>query len=348
MRTTTSRFKAMSLAVGLGLAWTLVLSPTTSQADPISVQSAMGVGDQWRCSVSTDVFVSRTAGGDDALSRTVQSAQLTLKAMRLGDDGSIVVQGRFDRLTAVWRRGETQYEFTYVRPKDENKADGAADHPVEPNQGARNGAFANVDIVPPAENKEPEKPTDADVFKSAFRVLVSRPFELVVSSEGEITDVVGLGESLRVLATAEGLDSSAFGMFLPPKFAEALEPLWSASGAGAVHQLGDSWEQSRAVDLGPAGAIELTTTWAADKLKRQTLNCSGALSITTTKPERVSASQPSVDIAQASGTSSLTWSLADQRLMEWKEDLTLSTRWRLGDIEIKLTQLSKRRLHRLD
>lgn len=297
-----------------------------AMAQAIDVRPSMEVGDAWRYSVSLDVLVNERTDEESEVGRIVQSAHVALEAIRAESDGAMVVRGSFERVTSVWRRGETQFEFSWTRPQ------GEAPTPPEDLTG-----------------EQVEEMTDAQLFRAMYESLATRPFEIRVSEDGIIESLTGFTSAVRLVALAEGLNDAALGMFLPPRFAEALAPLWSADGARGIDEIGDEWTESRGVGLGAAGSLELTTTWTADRLRQsRNLECSGVVAAAVIEPERRSETQPQVEALRGEGESSLVWSLADGRLIEREETLDLVTRWTLADIEISIAQISTRRLARLE
>ncbi len=294
-------------------------------AQAIDVSPRLGVGDQWRYSVSLDVLVNEENEGVTEAGRIVQSAHMTLEGVRLESDGSLVVSGSFDRITSVWRRGKLQHEFTWTRPKDE--------------------------AVAPAEytGEQIEAMTEPQIFNAIYESLATRPFELRVSSDGVIEAVAGFTGAIRLLALAEGLDNTSMGMFLPPRFGESLAPLWTADGARAIGAVGEEWTEQRGIGLGGAGALEITTNWKADRVRKdERLECSGTVSAEAIALELTAETQPTVEVRRGTGDASLVWSLADGQLLEREETLDLVSHWTLADLEMTITQLSTRRLMRLD
>lgn len=299
---------------------------TVAAAQPFEVAPSMAVGDVWRYSASLDVLVNEQVEEESEVGRIVQSAHIALEAIREESDGALVVRGSFDRVTSVWRRGDTQYEFSWTRPEG--------------------------DVVAPPDEltaEQLETMDDGDVFRAVYEALATRPFEVRVSDTGVIESLTGFSTAIRLIALAEGLDNGALGMFLPPRLAESIAPIWTADGARDMDEIGDTWTESRGVGLGAAGSLDFTTAWTADRLRKdQRLECSGTVGAEVTTPERPSETQPTVEVLRGVGEASLTWSLADGWLLQREESLDLVTRWTLADIELAITQVSKRQLNRLD
>lgn len=293
-------------------------------AQAVDMQHSMRVGDTLRYAVSLNVLTLKEGADQTEMGRIAQTAHLTLHAARAEEDGSLIIEGRFDRLTTFWRRGDTQYEFTWTRPD------------------------ADADAAPAAEpdNDKEEADTPASLFAAAHDALVKSPFELRVSSAGEILGVRGLA-ALGVVRMGKG-DPAMLGMLRPRLFAEALGPIWDAAGAGAISKVGDTWKTERRVDLAPAGAILLLTRWSADSAGDGVLAASGIPEARVEAPDHPSPSQPTMEIVRSGGSAGLEWSLTDGRLISWDESLDLGVRWTIGDLKIGLSQRSKRSLRRLD
>lgn len=299
---------------------------------PITVRPELRVGAEWKYAVSFDLLLSDDRDESSEIGRIVQAAHVTLRALRDEPDGSHVIEGRFDRLTSVWRRGDVQYEFSWVRPEKPEKEEAPAPLPAVQKLGP---------VV-----KQPA-PDDGAIFEAAFTALVKRPFQIILSPDGRVASVQGFGVALKLLAKAAALDPSVMGMFFPTRFGEALEPIWRADGAGAVRKVGDTWTQRRSVEFGQAGRFEFTTDWTAKNIKRDVLDCAGVTVVKAIKPDHMSPAQPSVEIVHSDGGATFSWSLSDQTLIEREQRLSLGVRWKLGDLETALNQLSTSRLRRL-
>lgn len=315
-----------NLIVCLVLGACLGATATLARAQDFEVRHGMEVGDVWRYSTTLDILISEAREAESVMGRLVQTIHVELEAVRDDGEGGLVVRGTFNRITSVWRRGDKQYEFSWTRP-------------AEPDDDAE------VE-TPDLAAEEPLAPAEA--FRSAHQFLAQRPFELVVSEAGVIRNVTGLNGAALILRRAPELDASALGMFLPPRFAEQLEPLWLADGAADASKAGDTWERARRVAMGPAGALEFKTSWRVEKHRNDSLTCRGALEARAIAPEEASPAQPVVEVLRGRGEASLEWHLADGRVQSRDEKLDLATRWTLNDLELTIAQVSTRRLARLD
>lgn len=323
--------------------------PPVTPSSRLAVKPGIEVGRVWTYSISVDSLSKRDVEGALELGRTVQTAHVRMEATHAEEDGSVVVVGQFDRLTSMWRRGDTQFEFTWVRPEGDGKAprQQAEDEP-KPEKLAE-GVHVLTKLDENINAPQPRtKLTDAKVYQQAYESFVSKPFQIVLSHEGTIESVSGAWESVRALAEPDGLDASALGMFLPSPWADALAPIWNADGAAAIEQVGDTWTEKRETSLSSAGRIELTTTWAAKSANEQRLIGAGVVAAQFTGPAITSAAQPRVDIKRFDGSASMQWSLKEQSLISRVERMELTIAWVIGDIEAMLTQHATRRLNRID
>ena len=250
----------------------------------------------------------------------------------------MIVLGRFDQLTSVWRRDGTQFEFTWLRSEDIAE---------DPN--------VNEEDAPQVE----EPPSPAEIYESALTALARAPFELRILASGEIAAVRGLSAAMRAIELSGEIQPTALGMLRPDLFSDALQPAWDLCGLAERRERLDggeplSWSQTRRVALGPAGSIEIETAWAvapADPELGPAQEARGRLNARVVAPSEPSPSQPSVEVGNAGGEATLPWTMevdGPLRLQEWKESLTLVSRWRLGDLETAISQRARRGLRRLD
>ncbi len=311
----------------LGMVAALLTMGTSFQAvaQEIDVAPRMNVGDVWRFSVALDVLVSEQAEETTEAGRIVQSAHVRLEAIRAEEDGAVVVRGDFDRMTSVWRRGNDQLEFSWSRP--------AGDAPIE---------------APDFDDEAIAAMTDVERFSAMYASIAAQSFELRIGPSGEILGVAGLTDGLRFMTANAGLNSAALGMFVPPRFAEALGPIWTASGAAAIEGVGDEWTEQREIGLGGAGELRIIADWTANRLRQDgRLECEGDVNVSIQLPDRPSETQPTVEVLRGVGDVEMTWSTADQTLVERAENLELTTSWVIGDIRMTMIQVSSRRLARL-
>ncbi len=307
-------------------------------AQPIAVHAELKVGAEWKYELSFDLLISEEGESAPMVGRIVQSANITFIADRETPDGSFIIKGKFDRLTSVWRRGDTQHEFSWVR-NDEKEAEAEQVKP-EPPVGLPEAALKLL-------QGEAPKVDDGAIFQSVIGALARSEFAVVVAADGRVVRVRGLGAVAELLSTAEDFDETALGMFLPPRFAEAIETIWRAVGDEHIKKIGDTWSKTRPVRFGRAGGLDITTAWRVASLDDDLMSGQGEITATAVAPDSPSLTQPVLEVVRGQGQASFKWSLSGRELIEREDRLDLALRWTLADLKSELHQLSTRRLRRL-
>jgi len=279
-----------------------------------------GVGQTARYSLSVRVIVREDSADATETAALIQTAHVTLEPIAQEDDGGLIVRGRFDRLTAVWRRGDEQLEFIW--PRDDAPALGAA--PEAP-------------IV-----DEALSPSEA--FAAVFEATAAQPFELIVSADGQVVSVRGLTAEAR--AQASGMvDPAAVGMLRPARFAAIVQPIFDAGGL-PMGRLAP-WTRTRVEPMGAAGAVTIVTAWRPVEGEEGRVEAEASATITVAPRDPASDGQPVFELTRAEGEGALVWS-AQAGLQAWSETLVIGGRWSVGDIQARLSVRSERAVRRIE
>jgi len=294
-----------------GALFAAALALSSAQAE--SVRTGPGVGETARYSLSVDLIVRDDNQQGTETGALIQTAHVALEGVGVEEDGSLLVRGRFDQLTSVWRRDGTQLEFSWSRQDDAD----------------------------PTPSEEPTTPAEA--FEVIFAGLAARPFEARVSPSGVVVSLSGVMAD-AVAAKTGLLDVNAVGMFRPARLAAMLGPIFDAASL-PMHRP-QPWTSKRREALGRAGAVEIVTAWVPHVGDDSAVSAQGSITVRALEPTEASAGQPAVEIIRAQGNGELEWS-PTTGLGLWSETLTLGTRWTIGDLTVGLSQRSERTVRRL-
>jgi len=304
-------------AACVGLTLAMAGAPAVATAQEVTIAPALEADSTWTYDLELDLLISQDVEDQETSGRVVQSARVRFDAQDVdADAGTASVTAEIERLTLMWRRGDTQHEFSWRRAADD-EVDAAADG------GGDDG--------------------DGDAFRRMGRALTAASIAFTVDlGSGEVSGVQGLEEAAGLASPASGLDRSALGLFNPGQFGDAVEPIWSADGgAGLTVEPGTGWQTQRDVPLGPAGAYLVITDWRSTDVDDQRVAYGGSVFVEVARPEASSPETPSVRLIQQSGSVEAVWSLDHGVLEERTAVQAISAEWTLAGLSATQNQRSE-------
>ena len=168
-----------------------------------------------------------------------------------------------------------------------------------------------------------------------------------IDSAGNVTEVRGTDKILAAAEETQGLAPELVGFFSPDRLADLATMLFDAQGGLGEHELGESWETSRAVPIGRAGQIEITARSTVQLVM-------GGMAVMGTQfeyelmvPREPNEQTPRVTLGQTTGDTLTNWDLDEGMLLTHSSRQQIETSWTLGDIAMTQRQDSLIRITRV-
>ena len=188
-------------------------------------------------------------------------------------------------------------------------------------------------------------------FASVCRAITQIEATLVVNAEGLIASVDGLEGVMRAMGEQDQHDQSVLGVFTARQLAATLQPIFNADrrDAGApVRRVGDGWQTTETIALGPAGAFEIVTEMRMAALADGMARVAGAPVFAILRPSDADAATPRVRIVNQSGSLQMQWDTRKSMLAARVAMQDIETVWTLGELELTQTQRAATSLTRVE
>lgn len=199
--------------------------------------------------------------------------------------------------------------------------------------------------------EEKGSPAADSPLAKTYSELAGSILELEVSAEGEIGSVAGMDAALRAAHDA-GVEepSRVLGALSPEALAGTLAPLFALDRSGGERKAGDSWTESRPLDLVDPYTARVGTRFTLKSVKDNIADLAGPVTVALRARSEPDAT-PRLSIAEQSGSSTARWDGKASRLLSltleqrvvWKATLELkepmeATRTTTTRIELKAVQ----------
>jgi hypothetical protein len=160
-------------------------------------------------------------------------------------------------------------------------------------------------------------------------------------SEGGSGSVVVSGFE-DVAASLDGqdvFDMTMLGLLANEQMADALESVFFVDGAPDKQiRVGTGWQTENRVNLGPAGAIDVTTEWVFKSLDGSSATVTGAPRAAVARPVDADPASPSVAIEEQSSSIEILWNTEVSRVESRTSKQTMTTMWTLGPLKLSQMQ----------
>lgn len=269
--------------------------------------------------LSVRLEVEQREGADEARRMALrQDARVSVWVESLGDDGSASLLGRVSDVRMHWKEGEHE------------------------------GSSGEIGVEP----SDPIGRTLAAIGAAADR----SGLRLTIDARGAITGFSGLEGVADALAGQTSLDEGALGALEMGAMASRLAPVFQGDAAGVgealagagARRVGSPWTTKERVDMGSAGALEITTEWTLQDVAEGVARIEGSSRVKALLPDPASPGAPVVRVEKGEGTTIALWSLALGALVSHETEQSLTMVWTLGDLELRQTQTSSSTLRRAE
>ena len=163
--------------------------------------------------------------------------------------------------------------------------------------------------------------------EATLRVRVDAPSD---GAAGRVT-VSGFESPATALENQAVFDASALGMMTNEQVAQALQTAFFVEGAlDRPRRAKTGWQSAERVDMGPAGAIEVSTEWAVDQISARLAKIDGRPRAAVLPPASTDPTAPSVRIAEQAGSVMILWDHTRGLLQRRESKQTMTTVWTSG------------------
>ncbi len=160
-------------------------------------------------------------------------------------------------------------------------------------------------------------------------------------SGGEAGTVVvsGFENVAAALDEQDVFDMTTLGLLANEQMADALGSAFFIEGtADKSIRVGAGWQTEERVNLGPAGAIEITTEWVLKSLDGSSATVTGRPRAAIARPQAADPAAPSVTIEDQSASVEVVWNTEIGRLDSRTSKQAMSTVWTLGPLTLSQKQ----------
>lgn len=282
-----------------------------AQADArVTFAPELRVGDTMRYVLSLDSTVEQEGSEQPKFTqRVAQTVTLDLEVVRV-DERVVVLGGEVSglNLQAMWGGRMYAYEWPKV----------TLEEPLR---------------LPPVLILEQIGQRARDV---RVRVRVDLP---TASGEPGAVVATGFEDVATALENQDVFDAMALGMLANEQVSDALEGAFFVEGAsGKAFRPGTGWQTEERINLGPAGAIDVTTSWKFESLDGATATVRGTPRASVARPAHADPASPSVGIVEQDATVHVVWDVEASRAAERTSTQRMTTLWALGPLSLTQKQ----------
>jgi hypothetical protein len=160
-------------------------------------------------------------------------------------------------------------------------------------------------------------------------------------SEGGPGSVVvsGFEKVIDALDEQDVFDLTMLGLLANEQMSDALESVFFVDGAPTKQiRAGTGWQTEDRVNLGPAGAIGVTTEWVFKSLDGSTATVIGTPRAVVERPVEADPAAPSVAIEAQTASVEIAWNTEVSRVETRTSKQTMTTVWTLGPLTLSQKQ----------
>jgi hypothetical protein len=292
------------------LAFALVML-VTAPALAAELRTGLNAGREARYAFTHELDISQQAGDREPARTNIRyRIELSMSVTSVNDDGSASVAMRFRKFQARIEEpsGPTSIAFDLSREQDDEATGVAAMGPV----------LANARLV------------------------------VILGPDGRVRGIGGADPVLAAMNEITDAPPALFAFLRPDRLGEQINLLFCAEGGLGEHAEGASWNSTRSIPLGPAGAMELQSTTTLASATETTAELRGTTTVVIRTPDQPNAAAPNVSLGEATGTSTTMWDLRSGGLTKRTDEQTIESTWSLGDVSLKQRQESKNEIRLIE
>ena len=241
--------------------------------------------------------------------RTFESevtAMVTLKVVEVDDEGNARVQCRFKSFS-------TRYE-------DQS--------------GPTSLAF----------DMKPDK--DATGVATLEKPLAETTFIFTVDASGKAENFTGMDEFFAALSQTEGATPELFGFFRPNMMGDVFTQVFSCDGGVGMRETGDTWQDTRRIQFGSAGAIEVSTNSTLDIAQDDFAAITGTTNFDLYIPRQRGENVPVISLGQSGGEVLTRWDTKNGGLISRAANHEVNIDGTMGDMRTVQWQRAETRIER--
>ncbi len=175
--------------------------------------------------------------------------------------------------------------------------------------------------------------------EAAREVRVKIRVDFPTDGEAGTVVVSGFENVAAALDEQDVFDMTVLGLLANEQMAEALESAFFIEGtADKQIRVGAGWQTEDRVNLGPAGAIEITTEWVFKSLEGSSATVTGRPRAAVARPAAADPAAPSVAIEEQSASIEIMWNAEVGRLDSRASKQSMTTVWTLGPLTLSQKQ----------
>jgi hypothetical protein len=252
----------------IALACTAMLA-SPSFGDEVTLKTGLIKGRQMTYEINQNWTIEQrdTPQGDPRTFKSDVGAMVVLKVVDVDDQGNARVSARF-----------TSFSTRY-----------------EDQTGPTSVAFDMKPDANPVGLATLEKP------------LGETTFMFSVNAEGKASDFSGGDDFFAALGQNEQATVELFGFFRPNMMGDVFTQVFSCDGGIGAHETGDTWQDSRRIQMGSAGAIEVTTNSTLGIAQGDFAAISGTTSFDLYVPRERGENAPVISLGESGGEVLTRW-----------------------------------------
>ena len=167
-----------------------------------------------------------------------------------------------------------------------------------------------------------------------------------VDASGDVQVVRGLDKIQETIVGAGPIPQTMRTFFDPMAMTQMLSVLFRAEGGIGDRELGATWNSSKRVPFGPAGALELNTTNALQIADTSMAAIASATQIDLFVPREPGEGVARVELGAADGQGLTQWDVTRGGLISHVNTQNIATTWTIADRKVAQTQTSKTEIKR--
>ncbi|MGP1310127.1 MAG: hypothetical protein ACTS27_08020 [Phycisphaerales bacterium] len=287
-------------------------------ADPVSLSARFEEGQTMRYAIDLDASITQKQDEQMPFNQRVkQTIVLDLEVVTVDERGA-VLDGKVSSLHvgALWGNRMHAYEWPKV----------TTDVPLR---------------LPPVIILE-------QVGELARDVRVRARVNLPSSDEAGSVVVSGFEGVVKGLDEQDVFDETVLGLLANQQMSDALAGAFFVEGVSSPVRPGTGWETTDRINLGPAGAIDVTTSWVFSSLDNGEATVRGTPRMTVARPAAADPASPTVSLEVEEASIAVAWNASAGRADERTSTQALTTVWTLGPMTLTQQQNTTLKVTRKD